>query len=146
VQVNGVALEPPAAEQDIGKTASGYDPRTSQFWPITRTWSPGDLIDIKWGMAIRLRRAHPKVKGHDGKAAISLGPIVYCLESVDNPGVDIFTVQVAPDSLQERCSPELLGGAVVVEAKSTEGIPLTLIPYHLWGNRGASQMTVWVHI
>jgi DUF1680 family protein len=26
------------------------------------------------------------------------------------------------------------------------GQPLTFIPYHLWANRGESQMTVWVNI
>ncbi len=146
VQVNGAALDPPTAEGGSGKTGSGYDPRTSRFWPIKRTWSPGDVIEIEWGMDILLRHAHPKVRGHKSKAAISRGPIVYCLESVDNPGMDIFTVQIDPDSLRERYAPDLLGGATLIEAESTEGSPLTLIPYHLWGNRGASQMTVWVNI
>jgi DUF1680 family protein len=145
VQLNGAALDPPAGKTNPSQTASGYDPRTSRFWPIKRTWSSGDVVEIVFGMDIRLRRAHPKVKGHSGKAAISLGPLIYCLESVDNRDVDIFTVQIAPDSLREHFSPDLLGGATVIEAESIEGIPLTLIPYHLWGNRGPSQMTVWVN-
>jgi hypothetical protein len=145
-QLNGKTLAPPTAETNTAQTASGYNPRASRFWPIKRTWSPGDVIEIELGKDILLRRAHPKVKGHKGKAAISLGPVVYCLESVDNPDVDIFTVQIAPDSLREHFSPNLLGGTTMIEAKSIEGIPLTLIPYHLWGNRGVSQMTVWVNV
>jgi hypothetical protein len=145
-QLNGKTLAPPTAETNTAQTASGYNPRASRFWPIKRTWSSGDVVEIEFGMDILLRRAHPKVKGHKGKAAISLGPVVYCLESVDNPDVDIFTVQIAPDSLREHFSPNLLGGTTMIEAKSIEGIPLTLIPYHLWGNRGASQMTVWVNV
>jgi len=144
-QLNGTALDPPAAERDVTQTASGYDPRSSRFWRIERAWSPGDVIEIEFGMDILLRRAHPKVKGHNGKAAISRGPMVYCLESVDNPDVDIFTAQIDPASLREHFSPDHLGGTTVIEAKTIEGTPLTLIPYQLWGNRGASQMTVWVN-
>jgi len=71
--------------------------------------------------------------------------VVYCLESVDNPDVDIFTAQIDPVSLHEHISTDLLGGATVIEAETMKGTPLTLIPYQLWGNRGASQMTVWVN-
>jgi DUF1680 family protein len=144
-QLNGGALDPPATETNTDQTASGYDPGASRFWPIKRTWSSSDVLEIEFGMEILLRRAHPKVKGHKGKATISLGPIVYCLESIDNPNIDIFAVQIDPDSLGKHFSPDLLGGTTLIKAKSIEGVPLTLIPYHLWGNRGPSQMTVWVN-
>lgn len=143
-QLNAAALEPSVAEINTNPTASGYDPRASLFWAIDRTWSSGDVLEIEFGMEILLRRAHQKVKGHKGKAAITRGPIVYCLESIDNPDVGIFTVQLDSNSLREYFAPELFGGTTVIEAKSTEGTPLLLIPYHQWGNRGASQMTVWV--
>ena len=144
-QLNGMPIEPPDAKTTTAQTASGYDPRRSQFWQLEREWSPGDVLELEFKMEIQLQRAHPKVKGHRGKVAISLGPIVYCLEGVDNPNIDIFTVQIATDSLREESRSDLLGGTIVIEAKSTQGAPLTLIPYHLWGNRGASQMTVWVN-
>jgi len=145
VQLNGTILEKLSTEVNTNQTASGYDPRESYFWPIKRSWSSGDVLEIEFGMDITLHRAHPKVKGYNGKVAISFGPVVYCLESIDNPDVDIFTVQIDPDSPREIFSPDLLGGTTVIEATSNEGTPLTLIPYHLWGNRGASQMTVWVN-
>ncbi|MBN1316338.1 MAG: glycoside hydrolase family 127 protein [Anaerolineales bacterium] len=144
-QLNGAALDPPTIKTSTIQTASGYDPSTSRFWPIERTWSSGDVVEIEFNMDIQLRHAHPRVRGHDGKAAITFGPLVYCLESVDNPDVELFTVQIDPGSLAEHFSPDLLGGTTVIEAKSMEGTPLTLIPYHLWGNRGVSQMTVWVN-
>jgi DUF1680 family protein len=146
-QLNGVSLEAPDATTSTDlQTASGYDPRRSRFWSIKRTWSSGDVLEIEFNMDIQFHRAHPKVKGHKGKAAISLGPVVYCLESIDNPDVDIFAAQIAPDSLREQFSSDLLGGTTVIEVKSIEGTPLTLIPYHLWGNRGPSQMKVWVNV
>jgi DUF1680 family protein len=96
-------------------------------------------------MSIQLRRAHPKVKGHDGKVAITRGPLVYCLESVDNADVDIFTVQLDPSSLRDEFVPGLLGGMFVIYGKTIDAKPLKFIPYFLWANRGESQMTVWVN-
>jgi DUF1680 family protein len=96
-------------------------------------------------MSIKLHRAHPKVKGHAGRVAITRGPLVYCLESVDNPGVNIFTVPLDPSSLEDEFVPDLLGGIVVIHAKTLDGKPLRFIPYFLWANRGESQMTVWVN-
>jgi DUF1680 family protein len=96
-------------------------------------------------MSIRLRRAHPRVKGHAGKVAITRGPLVYCLESIDQPDVDIFSAKLDPSSLREEYAPDLLGGCVVIHGNTTDGKPLKFIPYFLWANRGESQMTVWVH-
>ena len=146
VRVNG-AIQGTAGREfipNLKQTASGVDPRASRFWPLRRTWSPGDVVEIDFETVIQLRRADPKVKGHQGKAAVTRGPLVYCLESVDNPDVDIFNTPLDPASLTERIEPALFYGTTVIEGKSAGGVPLTLIPYHLWGNRGPSQMTVWI--
>lgn len=127
------------------RTASGYDPRVSFFFWSKRTWSPGDILEFNFDMSIQLRRADPKVQGHAGKVAVTRGPLVYCLESVDNPGVDIFSAQLDPASLKDEFVPDLLGGCVVLHGETTDGRPLKFIPYFLWANRGESQMTVWVH-
>jgi DUF1680 family protein len=85
------------------------------------------------------------VQGHAGKVTVTRGPLVYCLESVDNPGVDIFTAQLDPASLRDEFIPDLLGGCVIIHGKTTDGKALKFIPYFLWANRGESQMTVWVN-
>lgn len=126
-------------------TVFRYDQRQSSFLPINRTWHSGDEITLTFDMPFHLRRAHPKVKGHAGKAAITRGPLVYCIESVDNPNVDIFTTKLDTNFLHPIFDASLLGGIMKIEAKSTDGQPLTFIPYHLWGNRGESKMTVWVN-
>ena len=123
-----------------------YDPRCSYFDALDQLWSPNDSLELKFDMSIQLRRAHPKVNGHAGKVAITRGPLVYCLESVDNPGVDIFTAQLDPASLRDEFVPDLLGGCVVIHGRTTDGKPLKFIPYFLWANRGESQMKVWVNI
>jgi len=127
-------------------TASGYDPRIAEYESISRVW-PADTetLEYNFDVSIRLRRAHPKVKGHAGKVAITRGPLVYCLESVDNPDVDIFTAQLNPSSLRDEFISDLLGGCVVIHGKTMDGKPLKFIPHFLWANRGESQMTVWVN-
>lgn len=127
-------------------TASSYDPRVSWFTFVNRTWSPGDILEFNFDMTIKLRHAHPKVKGHAGKVALTRGPLVYCLESIDNPNLDIFTAQLDPSSLRAEFGRDVLGGCVLIHGKTMDGIPLKFIPYFLWANRGESQMTVWVNV
>ena len=128
------------------QTASGYDPRSAAYETVTRVWSAGgETLEFNVDTSVRLRRAHPKVKGHAGKVAITRGSIVYCLESVDNPDLDIFTAQLDPASLRDEFVSDLVGGCVVIHGKTMDGKPLKFIPYFLWGNRGKSQMTVWVN-
>jgi hypothetical protein len=122
-----------------------YDPRCSFFTTIDLPWSPGDIIEVEIDVSIKLLHAHPKLKGHSGKVTVTRGPLVYCLESVDNPDVDIFTAQLDPASLRDEFLPDLLGGCIVMHGKTMEGKPLKFIPYFLWANRGESQMTVWVN-
>ncbi len=144
ITVNGEPIELPTGSTMSEPAAGGYDPRPARFLPIRRFWSPGDTVEIDFDLAITLRRASPRVRGHRGKVAISRGPLVYCLESVDNPAVDLFNCRLEPASLRVVPAPDLLGGIQVLEAVTVDGIPLKFIPYAFWANRGPSQMTVWV--
>ncbi len=127
-------------------TAASLTPdySTADYLTLSRPWQPGDTLDLTFATPIRLLRARPRVRSCRGKVAVTRGPLVYCLESVDNPGVDIFRVRLDPSTLKTAFSPSLLGGTQVITARSRDGRPLTFIPYFLWANRGESQMTVWV--
>lgn len=128
-------------------SSAGYHPapQESNFLTIARVWSPTDLLELTFDMPIHLRRAYPQVKGHADKIAITRGPLVYCLESTDNPNVDIFNTKLDPASIRPTFDASLLGGVMKIKANTTDGQPLTFIPYHLWGNRSESTMTVWVN-
>ena len=146
VTVNGNPVADAFAKvSEMDSPASGYDPRLAASVSISHPWAAGDEIEISFDMPVRLLRAHPKVKGHAGKVAVTRGPLVYCLEDVDNPGIDIFTARLDPVSLAPVFDASLLDGVTRIEGKTTEGKPLIFIPYFLWGNRGPSQMTVWVN-
>jgi len=147
VWVNGDAQDielPPMASH--GLAASGYDPRESWYMPVNRIWNPGDVLDIKFEMVLNIRATHHKVKSTQGQVAVSYGPLVYCLESVDNPDVNIFVAQLNPGSLYTESDSQLFGGTTIIRGQTTEGKPLTFIPYYLWANRGESKMTVYVNV
>jgi hypothetical protein len=141
----GESIESPLLTRSMDPVASGYDPRQSRWLSIQREWEAGDQIEIQFDMSAQLRRAHPKVKEHHGKAAVTRGPLVYCLESVDNPHIDIFNTRLNTSTLTETFEPDLFGGTVLLTAMTPDSKPLKFIPYHLWGNRGVSEMTVWVN-
>ncbi|MBN1535809.1 MAG: glycoside hydrolase family 127 protein [Anaerolineales bacterium] len=144
--INSVVVNTPLTRREPNNTASGYDPGSAVFRRIHHSWAPGDELAIDFDLPVHICRAHDKVKGHHDKAAITRGPLVYCLEGVDNPGVDIFTARLDLDSLEAVYDDELLGGIVKLMGKTVDGTPLMFIPYFLWGNRGLSHMTVWVCI
>jgi DUF1680 family protein len=135
----------PSTSHSSEPTAQGFDPRLSRFLSIHRLWSPGDFIELDFDLPVILRRAHPKVKGQDNKVAVTRGPLVYCLESADNPGMDVISARLEATSLKPEPAPELLGGITILRGQTVDGQPLIFIPYHLWANRGESQMTVWVN-
>ena len=147
-QSNPILFPSPTVSKEM--PASGYDPRQAWFLPVRRVWSPGDVLEVEFEMQVTLRRASPRLHGHKNKATLTRGPLVYCLESVDNPGMDIFTARLKPSSIVDDVScvtflPALLGGTIVITGKTTDGKNLTFIPYFLWANRGETQMTVWVN-
>lgn len=119
---------------------------------IDRTWSAGDTVVLEMAMPIRRVIAHPNIESCGGCVALERGPMVYCIEAVDNGGaVDNI---VLPDDARLRAvhRPDLLGGVMTIEGiaqrlgpdgKRTP-VSLAAVPYHLWNHRGAGQMTVWI--
>jgi DUF1680 family protein len=117
-------------------------------------------------MPVRLLGSHPRVREDFGCAAIARGPVIYCVESVDNPGVDVQNLMLPPDpEFEYEFDPDLLGGVGVIRFDALEVTgsgPLyqnlnereldldpcrvTAIPYYAWANRGGSSMLVWFPI
>ena len=125
------------------KTAQGFDPRKAQYITVDQVWQDGDAISLQIDMPIHVHHVHNKVKSCSGKAALSRGPIVYCLEGRDNPDVDLETVTPDLSSLVATFDPNLLGGVMAIQGKTKEGESLRFIPYAWWANRGFSPMTVF---
>ena len=119
-------------------------------------------IEVSFAVPAKFVYANPQVRADSGKAAIVRGPLVYCLEEIDNsqnlPAIFVDT----DESLKEEKS-DLFGGIVIVKAKGKkiveasvsdslysgekpqlEDVELTAIPYPYWNNRGEGEMLVWM--
>jgi DUF1680 family protein len=139
-----------------------------QYVSLRRAWKAGDRIELTIPMEAQWMEGHPLAEEIRGQAAVQRGPIVYCLESPDLPAdVRLADVAVRPsDRLTAHYRKDLLGGVTVLEGRGyvVEGRPwgqalyrpispnepkpidLRLIPYYAWGNRGQSEMSVWLPI
>ena len=103
-------------------------------------------------MPIKKIKAHAGIKSNAGKIALQRGPVVYCLEEVDN-GAGIFDL-ILPDnaSFSSKFQQDLLGGIVTIEGEailigkngSEKKSIITAIPYYSWANRGPGKMLVWI--
>ena len=124
--VNGEAVEPTVEK--------GYA-------VIDRKWKDGDCVDLHFDMPVEVVAADPRVKEDEGKRAVQRGPVVYCLEEVDNPDID--AVRIAEDEKFDTAfEQELLGGIVSIKAAGGGNY----IPYYAWDNRAAGKMKVWVDL
>lgn len=134
------------------------------YLTIERTWTKGDVVALDIPMDARRIYANPAVKADVGKVALARGPLVFCLEQVDNPKAPVGNIFLPPKSKIAARKKKMLGGTVVLEAaanslsrKQWEGslylelppvtVPtkLTAIPYYQWANRGANAMRVWIN-
>lgn len=135
---------------------------------IERVLSDGETIELSLPMAPRVTRPHPRVDAVRGSVAIERGPLVYALESQDQPaGVVLDDVVIdAASALTSSFDAELLGGVTTVavtgrradagapdatvpdstvpDSTVPDAIELTAIPYLAWANRGPSEMRVWI--
>jgi DUF1680 family protein len=128
--------------------------------------SPGEKIILILDMPAVFWEANPRVREDIGKVALKRGPMVYCLEEVDN-GSDLHRVFVEK-GIGFKChfDEKFFDGAVVIQSPGKrlkqdawdadtlyrktdygadyEEVSLRWVPYYLWANRGAGEMTTWV--
>ncbi|GAB3010444.1 glycoside hydrolase family 127 protein [Niabella terrae] len=135
-----------------------------QYFKLDRQWKAGDRIELNLDMPVSLIAANPMVEAARNQVAVKRGPVVYCLESPDLKGADVFDIAI-PADIQLRPEADqidngkfmaLVGAArglnsgswshTLYRAISNEPVPvpIKLIPYYAWANRGASDMTVWM--
>lgn len=141
-----------------------------RYLRVTRRWRPGDRVAVSLPPEVRRIVAHPMVTACRGLAAVQRGPLVYCLESVDQPeGTNLELVSLDPGSAVEVSTCvigderlpmlELSGTSHDASAwgdslySDLESAPrgtgsatfqARMIPYFAWANRGQAAMRVWV--
>jgi hypothetical protein len=123
---------------------------------IERTWVKNDLIELHLPMPVRRVIANAKVTNDKDKVVIERGPIVYCLEGIDNGG-DVSNMELpGAAKLKATFYPDLLGGIEVITGEGMVIFPsvkshimktkhaIKAIPYYSWSNRGINEMEVWI--
>jgi len=155
-----------------GEPAEG-DIKPGKYFEIRRQWKAGDAVRLVLDMTPQLVVSNPRVRENMGRVAVERGPLVYCLEQKDQPGLEsIFdvTLPIDADSGKEFVSefrPDMLGGILVLrnkgiatskplteeplyqfleKARQAKGreVELTFIPYYAWANREPGAMQVWI--
>jgi DUF1680 family protein len=141
--------------------------KPGNYLPLHRIWNADDVIMLDLPMHPKFVVANPYVESDGGRIAITRGPLVYCLESLDQGDVtQVADLQISPDSnLEDEWDENLLGGIIKIKVdgfkmdnsswektlyKYIDQVPSVLfnkeciaIPYYLWANREASSMCVW---
>ncbi|MEO7910953.1 MAG: beta-L-arabinofuranosidase domain-containing protein [Roseiflexaceae bacterium] len=130
---------------------------------IEREWQAGDVVTLDLPMPAQRVYAHPAIAADAGNVAIQRGPLVYCLEQVDQdvPLDQAALLQAA--ELDTHPEPALLGGVETLAgaaqalddtgwagqlysttAPATQPSAITAIPYYAWDHRAPGRMRVWV--
>ncbi len=139
---------------------------------VQRTWKAGDSVTLDLSFQPVLVEANPLVEETVNQVAVKYGPLVYCIESNDLPaGVRLQDVAIAlsrtPGSF--TLQKEKIGSAEVLTLTASalaltrpawsanqlyretaptapRDITVKFVPYYAWGNRGDTEMSVWLPV
>jgi DUF1680 family protein len=152
------------AQVKINGEKMNIDLTPGKYAELNRKWKKGDHVELVLPMETQLVEANPLVEETRNQVAVKRGPVVYCLESSDLPGKKIFNVFI-PSTISLTANPIQIDGADMMSLegkakiitqkdwKNTLYRPVTeesaetaikLVPYFAWGNRGHSEMSVWL--
>ncbi|MGC2636070.1 MAG: beta-L-arabinofuranosidase domain-containing protein [Acidobacteriaceae bacterium] len=146
------------------------DVEAGQYLAIKRNWKAGDRVQLSFDMTPQILPANPAVTENTGRVAFQRGPVVFCMEGLDQ-AVEPQQTNLAGFSVKTsgatsvKYDASLLDGVVVMEHEgshadappadalyyaaqtaepSASAATLRLIPYYAWANREPSAMQVWI--
>lgn len=130
---------------------------------LRRDWKDEDELTLEFPMRVEKNYANPNVKSDLGRVALTRGPLVYCLEEIDNgKGLTKIGIkehagyQLAADGMESGEVDIITQGTIADDSGWGESlyrfdgppnlneITLKFVPYYLWNNRGAGEMIVWI--
>lgn len=133
---------------------------------LRRQWQTGDCVTLILEMPVERIVPHPHIRQNAGHFALQRGPLIYCLEEVDN-GAHLANVTIPNASqLETTFEDDVLGGMAVITGDALRIEPagwlggiyqpqavveytklpfkFKAIPYFLWANREPGEMRVWI--
>lgn len=128
---------------------------------ISRSLLETDTINVIFEIKPQLIEASPKLQENSGRVALQRGPIIYCLEAIDNGDllrdvrIDVhgqfdsifdkyFGVQAINTIGYRRIIEDFENSLYKPVSEKLEQVHLKFIPYYGFANRGESEMIVWV--
>lgn len=133
---------------------------------LARQWAAGDSVVLHLTMPVERIAPHPQIREDAGQIALQRGPLVYCLEQVDNGGQLANVVIPDQSALHAEPASQLFGGIPVIAGEAVRIEPaewnndlyqpksqvqykhtsfqFRAIPYFLWANREPGEMRVWI--
>lgn len=121
----------------------------------------GDVIELEFDMPFVAFEANPHIRDNAGRYAIMRGPIVFCMEGVDN-GDCIKDIRLDLATARLTVDKSVLDGVPCVKVtgykrdlsrferklyvpKGSSLIPFEaiMIPYYAFANRGETDMLIW---
>jgi uncharacterized protein len=133
---------------------------------LNRTWAKGDEVTLSLEMPVERIAPNPQIRQDAGCVALQRGPVVYCLEQVDNGG-GLANVVIPRDSrMSSTFDADLFDGVCVITGEASRVEPekwpgglyqpqslvpyasskmmFKAIPYCFWANREPGEMRVWI--
>ncbi len=115
------------------------------FAVLDRKWNKGDMVAVTLPMQPRLIAARDEVKADSGRLALGVGPVIYCLEEIDNGKVRDVRIDPSEDVEilfdVDRNSGYLEFMGVLPDGDEKR---VKAVPYYTWANRGRGEMIVWM--
>ncbi len=131
---------------------------------VEREWQPDDQLRLQLLMRVKRVYAHPEVKANAMRVALMRGPLVYCLEAVDQTDANIDRLRLRRDKgFDCNFEPNLLGGVVTITGAAglisfqewggdlygekpplMQDVSFKAVPYYAWDHRAPGAMRVWI--
>ncbi|MEM2981140.1 MAG: glycoside hydrolase family 127 protein [Thermoproteota archaeon] len=139
--------------------------RPGSYFKLCKTWKDSDRVVISFQMMIRRISCNPFIYENLGRATLARGPLIYCLEGVDNTGFDVWDALIPNDApLRAEWMQSLLDGVMVIRGEGyaadsnwmqdslyqvdsrtkARKVEFLAIPYYAWANRKPSPMNIWL--
>ena len=126
------------------------------YFTVDETFS----IELDFGISLCFVSANPQVRENVGRVALVRGPVVYCIEGVDN-GERLNRIEVSTNALDDATLEKDFHGLYSVtipayrlasndslyfdaDKSDYEALHIKCIPYFAFANRGECDMLVWL--
>ena len=151
VKVNGEVVDVPV--------------KANTYATLNRVWKKGDVVELDMEMRVKLMESNPLVEEPRNQVVVKRGPLVYCLEGMDVADGRRIDDVLIPSTIQFTPTEITIDGSKMIAlagearlmdeaswdnvlyrevGKADRTVKIRLIPYFAWGNRGKSEMTVWM--